>query len=381
MEKIIYRGIDPTLVDQDVRLIDIFLAEVSQYPPIDPKKNAKLGELIIAGKKAAEELSHSEQNDEIVAELNRIIDCGKQAEKDLAILNLPLAVHFASSVCKSRGISFEEAVSAANVGLMEAIHHFDPTKGSFSTIAFYWMRQAVARYAELHLIPLPAHFHKLIKPIKLAIAQAENLAGHSLNLTERTELIYDLLMSRSAGKNLGKANLGRITADNKEIASALALWIISYHTEDVESEFRDLSYVATKPDRIDVEGRGSQNKETIWDIREKIIPTLLQAFGKLTEIEKVIFLTRADSDDRLLNFAEISLIIAQKGYTNSRRKPYTSERVRQLFSVALDKIKRELASNPEVWSELNEVGYELFGKILDVPTRHEDGTITEEKIE
>lgn len=93
--------------------------------------------------------------------------------------NLRMAVSYVSKRCwrlaKTHGQ--EDLIQAANMGLITAAERFDPARGyRYSTYAYWWIRQAVTRWADQHsraiVIPV-SHCQHLgrIGPIKNRLEQ------------------------------------------------------------------------------------------------------------------------------------------------------------------------------------------------------------------
>jgi RNA polymerase sigma factor (sigma-70 family) len=78
---------------------------------------------------------------------------GMRARDRFVQANLRLAVSYVSKRCwrlaKTHGQ--EDLIQAANMGLITAAERFDPARGyRFSTYAYWWIRQAVSRWADQH---------------------------------------------------------------------------------------------------------------------------------------------------------------------------------------------------------------------------------------
>ena len=95
---------------------------------------------------------------------------GQRARDRFVRANLRLAAGFVSNRCHrlAKQHSQDDLVQAANEGLIRAVERFDPAKGyRFSTYAYWWLRQAVNRYVDLHgrTIAIPGshsqHLYKL----------------------------------------------------------------------------------------------------------------------------------------------------------------------------------------------------------------------------
>ncbi len=82
-----------------------------------------------------------------------------EARSCLIESNLRLVISIAKRY-RGRGITFQDLVQEGNIGLIRAVHKFDPERGCrFSTYATWWIRQAVARAVAVQgrTIRVPAH--------------------------------------------------------------------------------------------------------------------------------------------------------------------------------------------------------------------------------
>lgn len=78
---------------------------------------------------------------------------GRRARDRFIRANLRLAAGFVTQRCNrlAKTHSQEDLIQAANEGLIKAVERYDPSKGyRFSTYAYWWLRQAVNRYVDLH---------------------------------------------------------------------------------------------------------------------------------------------------------------------------------------------------------------------------------------
>lgn len=70
------------------------------------------------------------------------------AQNKLVSHNLRLVLEIVHQLRKTMDATFQDMVSAGNVGLIDAARRFDPTKGAkFSTYASYWIKQRIRRNA------------------------------------------------------------------------------------------------------------------------------------------------------------------------------------------------------------------------------------------
>jgi len=80
-----------------------------------------------------------------------ICRAGQRARQRFIRANLRLAAGFVTNRCHrlAKLHSEEDLIQAANEGLIRAVERFDPTRGyRFSTMAYWWIRQAVNRYVD-----------------------------------------------------------------------------------------------------------------------------------------------------------------------------------------------------------------------------------------
>lgn len=88
-----------------------------------------------------------------------------QAREQLAEANLRLVLSMARRYVGS-GMPFLDLVQEGNLGLLEAVEKFDPTKGfRFSTYACWWIRQAITRAIanKGRTVRLPVHIHEVVQ--------------------------------------------------------------------------------------------------------------------------------------------------------------------------------------------------------------------------
>ena len=101
--------------------------------------------------------------------LGRRIQAGDVAARnELVTANLRFGVAMAKSY-QGRGLSLDELISAANIGLIEAAARYDSRNGArFITYASWWIRRCVVRALGAHdkLVHLPAHVQDLIRKVQ-----------------------------------------------------------------------------------------------------------------------------------------------------------------------------------------------------------------------
>jgi len=123
-------SIDPGFVTDPVRL---YLREISKAPLLKGEQELDLA--------------------------HKIADGDVEATQKFVLANLRLVVSIAKKYV-GRGLSLLDLIQEGNMGLLRAVHKYDPSRGfKFSTYATWWIRQAILRAISEHArtIRLPAH--------------------------------------------------------------------------------------------------------------------------------------------------------------------------------------------------------------------------------
>jgi RNA polymerase sigma factor (sigma-70 family) len=220
--------------------------------------------------------------------------------------NIRLVVKIANQYLGYK-VPIEDLVDEGMFGLMTAVEKFDPTRGfRFSTMAMWWIRQAITRFATQNRrqIRYPAHVQEMLSKINKARQEYVNL--HNEEPTD--EEIADMLK-------------GEITADKIKELYQNTQPITSMNAlvgDEDNSEVGDF---------IPDEGDKSPDQYVSDAENKELIETLMN--GALTEQEKNIVEKRngihGQQEETLEQIgAEIGL---------------TRERVRQLEKGAYDKMK------------------------------------------
>lgn len=127
-----------------------WLDQIGRVPLLTPAQEIELGTRVQTW------LNHPAGPDHCPPGIRR---SGRRAREQFVAANLRLAVSFVAKVSRRHGVHHhDDLVQAANEGLIRAVEKYDPTRGyRFSTYAYWWIRQAVTRYMELHgrLVAIP----------------------------------------------------------------------------------------------------------------------------------------------------------------------------------------------------------------------------------
>lgn len=124
-----------------------FLNEIGQYPLLTAEQEIQLSRRIFAMQELLEE--RDLEKDPLTVDEKRIVRSGKRAKESLINSNLRLVVNVAR---KYKGriegtiIELPDLVQEGCLGLQRAVEKYDGTRGyKFSTYAYWWIRQSVAR--------------------------------------------------------------------------------------------------------------------------------------------------------------------------------------------------------------------------------------------
>jgi RNA polymerase primary sigma factor len=169
---------------------------------------------------------------------------GMRARDRFVRANLRLAAGYVSKRCNrlAKQHGTEDLVQAANMGLITAAERFDPTRGyRFSTMAYWWIRQAVNRYVDQHsrLISIPgSHSQHLSKlgGISRRIEREQNRAPtHQELATELGVSLRVLEQVLENGRPIGSLDQV-VTDDGLELGSTCPSWDRSLEDEEEQRE-------------------------------------------------------------------------------------------------------------------------------------------------
>ncbi|MFZ5879994.1 MAG: sigma-70 family RNA polymerase sigma factor [Chloroflexota bacterium] len=115
----------------------------------------------------------------LAEQLERIYACAEDANHAIIRANLRLVVSVAKRYL-GRGISFLDLIQEGNMGLLRAVHKFDPRRGfKFSTYATWWIRQSINRSIaeQARTIRIPVHLFESITRILRAQRHLTQVLG------------------------------------------------------------------------------------------------------------------------------------------------------------------------------------------------------------
>ena len=107
---------------------------------------------------------------------------------ELVESNLSFVVKVASEY-RNLGLPFEDLLNEGNIGLIEAAHRYDATKGTkFITYAIWWIRKSILKSLSEHssLVRVPTYQMKKVREIR----DAENSLRRQLGRKPQREEIW-----------------------------------------------------------------------------------------------------------------------------------------------------------------------------------------------
>jgi len=140
--------------------LDLYLEEISRRPLLSDSETRALG---------------------------RRVQCGdKTALATLIEANLRLVVNVAKHYANC-GLCLQDLIAEGNIGLMQAVKKFDPTReNTFSTYAVWWIKQSIRKALTntARTIRIPSYMRQIISNWREVATQLEDRLGRPPSLAE-----------------------------------------------------------------------------------------------------------------------------------------------------------------------------------------------------
>lgn len=133
---------------------------------------------------------------------------------DLVKSNLSFVVKIASEY-KNMGLPFEDLLNEGNIGLIEAAHHFDHTRGTkFITYAIWWIRKSILKALSQHsaMVRIPNYQLKKVRNVR----NTERMLARELGReADREEISKELRVTIAKIDEILQIKMRELSLDEK----------------------------------------------------------------------------------------------------------------------------------------------------------------------
>lgn len=154
-----------------------------------------------------------EEEHEIAVRMGAMV--GKDGSyHDLVKSNLSFVVKIASEY-KNMGLPFEDLLNEGNIGLIEAAHHFDPSRGTkFITYAIWWIRKSILKALSQHsaMVRIPNYQLKKVRNVR----NTERMLAKELGReADREEISKELRVTIAKIDEILQMKMRELSLDDK----------------------------------------------------------------------------------------------------------------------------------------------------------------------
>ena len=145
----------------------------------------------------------------------RMEEAGKNGSyHDLVKSNLSFVVKIASEY-KNMGLPFEDLLNEGNIGLIEAAHHFDSSRGTkFITYAIWWIRKSILKALSQHaaMVRIPNYQLKKVRNVR----NTERMLARELGReADREEISKELRVTIAKIDEILQMKMRELSLDEK----------------------------------------------------------------------------------------------------------------------------------------------------------------------
>ena len=158
------RELENSPLDDPVRM---YLREIGKVPLLTAAQEVSIAMRMEAGNNATYALKAENLSALDLQALDRLVQDGEVARRNLIEANLRLVVSVAKRYI-GKNMNLLDLIQEGNIGLIRAVEKFDYTKGyKFSTYATWWIRQAITRAIadQARTIRIPVHMVETINKL------------------------------------------------------------------------------------------------------------------------------------------------------------------------------------------------------------------------
>jgi len=217
---------------------------------------------------------------------------------------------------KRYGLPFSDLIQEGNIGLMKAADRFDPERHiRFSTYVTWWIRSCIQDYVlrnwSIVRTGTTSAQKSLFFNLRRMRARIGDLEGASISPENRAQIAKDLRVRESDVDNM----VTRLGASDRSLNSPVG--------DDEQSQWQDFLVDESAAPEIEVMDRSDSERRSAW---------LGQAIEGLNSREQFIIRERRLTDEG----ATLEMLGKSLGISK--------ERVRQIETVALDKLRSHLCN-------------------------------------
>ncbi|GEM_PF-141031 len=262
----------------DIDPITLYLREISKIPLLSFEQELELGRTIkqgkaklntiakkysvsittlLSGKIPASKFKSTAARQQLIQRVTHISDTVETAKKEFIKANLRLVVKLAKSYIHT-GVPFLDIIDEGNIGLMEAVDHYDYLRGvRFCTYAIWWIRQHINRSFSRHIkiIKVPFYIEQIAKKFLAIQKQFTKMYGYepslhdlSKNMKLSVNRIIEIIRLSQEPSSLesqieadGYTELGDLIEDTKNMSPIETVYTIQLR-ETIENAINQLRF-------------------------------------------------------------------------------------------------------------------------------------------
>jgi len=325
---------DQVLLDDPVRM---YLREIGRVPLLNAEEEILLAQAIQRGKEAGTRLHEGQLDLKTRRSREEEVRRGELAQRRMVESNLRLVVSVAKRYM-GRSLSFLDLIQEGNIGLLQAVQKFDPTRGfKFSTYGTWWIRQAINRAIayQARTIRLPAHMLETINHLLRASRTLTQELGREPSLKE-IAVQMGVLSSEDAMaiKEAGSAGVPLDPA-------------LRHRLKKAESKVRDIMRILQEPMSLEMPV-GTEGSSSLGDFiqDESVRGPADETLRLLLHEQMTDVLDSLSPRERQVLTLRFGLDGGQTYTLDEVGQKFrlTRERVRQIESKALRKLRHPLRS-------------------------------------